>query len=123
MFISNISNKKIGLICFLSLAFFAPGVMAQTTSSSFNEEVNSTSESLRGIQNQSIEPNYDYQRTPKLDVKVEPGQTTSDSGNELIPSSANQNNVNASPNYTLERLNSNQGDSRSKGGTIPFANF
>jgi hypothetical protein len=123
MFISNISNKKIGLICFLSLAFFAPGVMAQTTSSSFNEEVNSTSESLRGIQNQSIEPNYDYQRTPKLDVKVEPGQTQSDSGNELIGGSANQKKANDSPIYTLDKLNTNQGDGDSEGGTIPFANF
>ena len=118
-----ISNKKLALVCFLLLTFTAPGVIAQTTNS-LEEGLTLTGESLQGIPTPRIEASFNNQRTPKLDIMFEPEQKTSGHGDVLFEGLIDQQKPDNSPIYTINKINTNQGDgSSSRQATIPFAHF
>jgi hypothetical protein len=118
-----IRNKKLALVCLLSLAFSAPAVVAQTTNS-LEEDITFTGESLQGIQAPRIEANYSNESTPKLDVMLKPERQTSGNGDVLFEGLLDSPKNNNSPIYTFDKINTNQGDTTdSQGATMPLVNF
>ncbi len=116
-------GQTIAMSCFLSLTIGSHHVLAQTTVDSFEPDVTLTGESLQGINSESIEDNYYDREVTNLKMTVE-SQKKSVTGNELLDSFIGQPQTEESPAYTLERINTNTGDTPEfSGGTIPITSF
>ena len=74
---------------------------------------------------ENLEPDYGYQDNSQLEITLErQEQQQTGTGNELIDTLVNSAAGSLSPTYTIDKLNTNQGDTSNSGsGTIPFANF
>ena len=114
--------KMVVLFSVFSWGFTTVAAIAQSTTNDDNITV--SGESLRGIETQSINGSEDYQqKTPKLDVTIEKQKESSDT-DMLFEGLVEESNKNEPPIYTIEKINTNSGErGNSPSGTIPLGSF
>ena len=117
--------KTLSLCCLLSIVSVNSAVFAQTSSDNLEaENVTLTGESLQGLSSENLETDYGYQDTSEIEVTLEQQEEEqTGTGNQLVDTLINNATGVSSPIYTIDKINTNQGDNSSSSGTFPFANF
>ena len=123
----SLLQKTVSVCCLLSIASFNSAVFAQTNTDNLEaENVTITGESLQGLSSENLETDYGYQDTSEIEITLEKQEEqATGTGNQLVDTLINTAaGGGLSPIYTIDKINTNQGDTSNSGsGTIPFANF